>query len=43
MEPSKALECFLSSEQWLDEMTQPLESHIDQLALTVKEYLLEQG
>jgi hypothetical protein len=43
VEPSEALECFLSSEQWLDEVILPLETQIDQLARTVKEYLLEQG
>ena len=44
VEPSEALQCFLSSEEWLDEIPPPLdETHIDQLARTVKEYLLEQG
>ena len=41
--PSEALEFFLSSEQWLDAITPPLEPHLDRLAHTVKEYLIEQG
>ena len=43
VEPSEALEFFLSSEHWLDAITPPLEAHIDRLARTVKEYLVEQG
>ena len=43
VEPSEALEFFLSSEHWLDAITPPLEAHIDRLAHTVKEYLIEQG
>ena len=34
---------FPSSEHWLDAITPPLEAHIDRLAHTVKEYLIEQG
>jgi formylglycine-generating enzyme required for sulfatase activity len=41
--PSHALEFFLSSEHWLDAITPPLEAHIDRLARTVKEYLVEEG
>jgi hypothetical protein len=41
--PSEALEFFLSSEQWLDAITLPLEAHLDRLARTVEEYLVEQG
>ena len=43
MVPSEALEFFLSSDQWLDAITLPLEAHLDRLASTVKEYLVEQG
>ena len=43
VEPSEALEFFLSSEHWLDAITPPVEAHIDRLASTVKEYLVEQG
>ena len=38
-----ALEFFLSSEHWLDAITLPLEAHMDRLAHTVTEYLVEQG
>ena len=41
--PSEALEFFLSSDQWLDAITLPLEAHLDRLARTVEEYLVEQG
>ena len=43
VEPSAELEFFLSSEHWLDASTPPLEPHLDRLADTVKEYLIEQG
>ena len=43
VEPSEALEFFLSSEHWLDAFNPPLETHIDRLARTVEEYLVEQG
>ena len=43
VEPSEALEFFLSSEHWLDAFTPPLETHMDRLARTVEEYLVEQG
>ena len=43
VEPSEALEFFLSAEHWLDAFTSPIEVHLDRLARTVKEYLLEQG
>jgi hypothetical protein len=42
VEPSEALEFFLSAEHWLDAFTSPLETHLDRLARSVKEYLLEQ-
>ena len=41
--PSEALEFFLSSEHWLDAFNPPLETHMDRLAGTVEEYLVEQG
>jgi hypothetical protein len=41
--PSEALEFILSSEQWFDAITPPIEPHLDRLAETVKEYLFEQG
>ena len=43
VEPSEALEFFLSSEHWLDAFNPPLETHMDRLAGTVEEYLVEQG
>ena len=39
--PSEALEFFLSSDQWFDAITAPLEAHLDRLASAVKEYLIE--
>ena len=41
--PSEALEYFLSPKHWLDAFNPPLEAHIDRLARTVEEYLVEQG
>jgi hypothetical protein len=40
---SQDLEFFLSSDQWLDAIAPPLEAHLDRLAHTVKEYLVELG
>ena len=40
--PSEALEYFLSPKHWLDAFNPPLEAHIDRLARTVEEYLVEQ-
>ena len=40
---SQDLEFFLSSDQWLDAITPPLEAHLDRIAHTVKEYLVEHG
>jgi hypothetical protein len=37
---SDALE-FLSSDQWFDAITPPLESHLDRMAMVIKEYLAE--
>ena len=39
--PSDALEFFLSSDQWFDAITPPLESHLDRMAMVIKEYLAE--
>jgi hypothetical protein len=39
--PSEALEFFLSSDQWFDAISPPLEAHLDRLASAVKEYLIE--
>ena len=39
--PSEALEFFLSSDQWFDAITPPLESHLDRIAMVIKEYLAE--
>jgi Sulfatase-modifying factor enzyme 1/TIR domain len=41
--PSEALAFFLSSEQWLDMITPPLDAHFDWLVRTVKDHLVEQG
>src|SRR6266480_3602623 len=36
IEPTKALEYFISSSQWMDAFSPPLERHLDNLAKTVK-------
>ena len=41
--PSEALEYFLSPKHWLDAFNPPLQTHMDRLAGTVEEYLVEQG
>ncbi len=41
--PSKSLGYFLSVSHWLDAMTEPLEKHIEELALTVDRLLNEQS
>jgi ketosteroid isomerase-like protein len=39
IEPKKSLEYFISSSQWMDAFTPPLEQHLDKLARTVKTIL----
>ena len=39
IEPTKALEYFISSSQWMDAFSPPLERHLDNLAKTVKAVL----
>ncbi len=42
IEPSKALEYFISTSHWLDALTPPLEVHIERLTNTVKALLSDQ-
>lgn len=39
IEPTRSLEYFISSSQWMDAFTPPLEQHFDKLARTVKAIL----
>ncbi len=41
VEPSEELELFISSEQWLDAWTPPIERHLEQLSKNVKYLLLD--
>ncbi len=41
--PSKSLGYFLSVSHWLDALTEPLEKHIDELAVTISQLLQDNG
>ena len=40
IEPTKSLEYFISTSQWMDAFTPPLEQHLDKLAQTAKAILM---
>ena len=40
IEPTKALEYFISTSQWMDAFAPPLEQHLDKLAYAVKAILV---
>lgn len=43
IEPTRSLEYFISTSQWMDAFTRPIEPHLDRLARTVKAVLAKES